>query len=64
MAKTEQKTYRLSSETVYQIDQLAHRWSVIVPLSAAAIVAECVRRAYSEQAYPDPPEPKRRKKSQ
>ena len=49
MIKTERKDLRMTTETAAQISFLAVRWGPVAPLSAAAVVAECVRRVHETE---------------
>ncbi len=47
--KTARAAYRHTPETARQIAELADRWRGLTPPSAAAVVAECVRRTYEQE---------------
>lgn len=50
MTKPMKKSYRLSEETVRQIEVLARKWAGVTRPSEADVVAECVRRCHEAEA--------------
>ncbi len=46
MTKSEQLAARVTPETVKQIEDLRKLWGPVQPLSTAAVLAECVKRAH------------------
>ena len=50
MTKTKQTALRFTDETFEQAQELARLWSPVKPLSLADTVAECIKRAYEQEA--------------
>jgi hypothetical protein len=61
MTKTEQKSLRLSPETVQQIEVLSRLRGTISRTSAAAVVAECVRWVHQLEFQAKPERARNRK---
>jgi hypothetical protein len=50
MTKSEQKSVRLSAETVRKIEELARIWGPVKPLSFADVVSVMTDKVFSQEA--------------